>query len=196
MFFIFLGSLSENLLLYNFGPKLQEGKIGIRRNTFAEKNLQSPTGNISWQFVKELEKVQMEEGLRLANSLSSQHINYKNRIMNVRLATQTMSNGVADAMEFLDNKCKNLQFEDSAATVEFIRKIDRVFDILNSRNLFRRGFKAPIRSFSLRYVEEIFSETIEYLESLEIDDTNILFHYRKTFALGFISNMKSALGLV
>ncbi len=54
--------------------------------------------------------------------------------MSVRLAAQTLSSFVADAIEFLDVVMKNPKFQDSNGTVKFIRMIDRLFDMLNSRN--------------------------------------------------------------
>ena len=53
--------------------------------------------------------------------------------MNVRLAAQTLSSSVADAIEFLDVSMKLPEFQDSQPTVTFTRTIDRRFDILNSR---------------------------------------------------------------
>jgi hypothetical protein len=43
--------------------------------------------------------------------------------MNVKLAAQTLSFSV-----------KLNEFQGSAGTVKFVRKIDRLFDIMNSRN--------------------------------------------------------------
>jgi len=52
--------------------------------------------------------------------------------MKVKLAAQTLSSGVTDAIEYLCQKGEP-SFTNSQATVEFIRKINRLFDILNSR---------------------------------------------------------------
>ena len=35
-------------------------------------------------------------------------------------------------------------FEESEATTEFIKKVDMAFDMMNSRNPFALGFKAPV----------------------------------------------------
>lgn len=169
--------------------------LKLGRNSMAEKNIVSMLGPIKWSYIKELDIVQKNEQLSLANSLTSQHINFKNKVMNVRLAAQTLSSGVADAIEYLDNVCKLKEFENSSATVEFIRKIDKIFDILNCRNPFGKGYKAPIRPATIQYFEEIFSDATMYLKSLKIDGVPLLSHARKTFALGFILTMKSILGL-
>ncbi len=65
--------------------------------------------------------------------------------MNVRLAAQTLSSSVANAIEFLDKSSKLPSFCNSHGTVKFIHTIDRLFDILNSRNPIAKGFKTPFR---------------------------------------------------
>ncbi|KAB0803775.1 hypothetical protein PPYR_00745, partial [Photinus pyralis] len=71
----------------------------------------------------------------------------------------------------------------------------RAFDMLNSRNPYGRGFKAPIRPQSLKYYEEIFNTTKDYLKSLKVNNISLLHHQRKTFAVGFILTMEGIVGL-
>lgn len=168
--------------------------LKLARNTFAEKNISSSLGNISWEYVKELDSIQQIEQLRLANNLTSQHIFYKNKVMNVQLAAQALSSSVADAIEYLKG-CGVDKFKNSSATIEFIRFIDKLFDILNSRNPYGKGYKAPIRPTTLKYFEETFSKITEYLKSLKIDGIPILCHSRRTFAVGFMLTMESILAL-
>jgi len=54
--------------------------------------------------------------------------------MNVRLAAQTPSDSVADTLSYLKNQYD--LFSDVEPTAEFIRYINNVFDILNSRSKF------------------------------------------------------------
>lgn len=106
--------------------------------------------------------------------------------MNVSLAAQTLSSGVADAIEYL-RKCGGSNFQGSEATTLFIRRIDEMFDRLNSRNPFGRGFKQPIRPENTAYIFSNLSEYTDYLRSLHIEGVPILQHRRKTFALGLIT---------
>jgi len=85
-----------------------------------------------------LNSFQNKLGLKFANKLTAQHINYRNAVMKVKLEAQTLSSGVADAIEYLCQK-GNPSFRNSQATVYFIRQIDRLFDILNSRIPFSKG---------------------------------------------------------
>lgn len=73
-----------------------------------------------------------EEGLRLANELCNTLINFLQNKINVKLATRLSSSLVA--IEFLAK---------ITATEEYIRFLDRVFDLINAKN--PRGFKSPIR---------------------------------------------------
>ncbi|CAH2088525.1 unnamed protein product [Euphydryas editha] len=61
-----------------------------------------------------------EEGLKLANKITSNHVGFSGKKMNVKLAAQVLSNSVADAIEFLA-KNGDKRFEGSEATVEYIR---------------------------------------------------------------------------
>lgn len=54
--------------------------------------------------------------------------------MNVKLAVQTLSSSVADAIDILREDIKLPQFAGSEKTTEFIRIIDQLFDILNSKS--------------------------------------------------------------
>lgn len=62
--------------------------------------------------------------------------------MKVKLAAQTLSSSTASALEFV--KLSEVEeFKDCDGTIEFL-KIDEIFDFLNSRNPFGKGFKKPI----------------------------------------------------
>lgn len=73
------------------------------------------------------------------------HIQYWKMKMKVALAAQTLSSSVADAIEFCTRDLILPEFQGSEATVRFIRCIDRLFDFLNSRNPFEKGYKAPLQ---------------------------------------------------
>ncbi|KAJ8969866.1 hypothetical protein NQ314_001550 [Rhamnusium bicolor] len=62
--------------------------LKLARNAMAEKNLSSEDGPIKWDNLVKLNNIQNTEGLKFANALSSLHINYKNKVMNMKLAAQ------------------------------------------------------------------------------------------------------------
>ena len=98
-------------------------------------------GIIDWSFLRGLVKLQDEDSLSLGNSLNINHIVWQRHKMEVNLAVQTLSSSVANALEFLNDDFKVPDFKGCGPTMQFIRKIDRVFDILNSRNPYGKGFK-------------------------------------------------------
>ena len=154
-------------------------------------------GNIiEWQHIKELQKLQENQGLTLGNKLSSQHIQFQKHKMNVRLAAQTLSSSVANAIEFLDKSFKLPAFLNSNGTVQFIRTIDKLFDMLNSRNPLGNGYKTPLKLDNKSVWEEIFTSSAHYLLSLKTNATPPQFlstTQRKTFIIGFVACVKSTI---
>ena len=117
--------------------------------------------------------------------------------MNVKLAAQTLSSSVADAIEFLasSQEYKN-KFPNSSGAIKFIRIIDRLFDILNSRNPMGKGFKQPLRLESKATWEEILTSTAHYLLTLRTNSSQLLsIHARKTFIIGFVVTIKSTIAM-
>ena len=78
--------------------------------------------------------------------------------MNVRLAAQTLSSSVANAIGFLDKSAKFPTFFESYGTVKFIHTIDKLSDMLNSQNPCGKGFKTPLRLKSVNTWKEIFCQ--------------------------------------
>ena len=119
--------------------------LKLARNALAHIGsiVDSENNIITWKLFSSLNKIQQFEGFKLANKFSSRHLQFQKHKMNVQLATQTLSSSVADAIEFLDKSIKLTEFRNSAGTVKFIRLVDRVFDILNSRNPTAHGLLRP-----------------------------------------------------
>lgn len=164
--------------------------LKLCRNSLAETEISSSLGPISFKFIKRLHDLQEKENFKFANSLSNQHINFSGKKMNVKLAAQTISASVADAIDFL-RRSGNSDFFYSEATTEFIRIFDRLFDMMNSRNIYAKGFKSPLSLKNKEVWENIFKKSEMYIKQLKIGYKNILQHVRKTFALGFLVNISS-----
>ena len=111
--------------------------------------------------------------------------------MNVKVAAQTLSSSVADAMEYL-MKSGHPNFADAKGTIRFIRIIDQLFDLLNSRNPFGKGFKKPLFLHDDARWKSTIDRSINYLMSLtDKSGTPLIRHRRKTFVLGFIAALKN-----
>ena len=154
--------------------------------------------SVRWKDIKDLKNLQQSAGLNLKNKLSSNHLRFQKHKMNVQLAAQTISSSVADAIEFLEKSPKFPNFEGSLGTVKFIRVIDRLFDMLNSRNPHGQGFKAPFRPHTKDTWEEIFLSSAKCLLSLQTASTTsqlLCNPQRKTFVIGFTACIKSTIAM-
>ena len=121
----------------------------------------------------------MDEGFRFGNKLSKKHIEYKRLKMNVSIAAQTLSSSVADALEFL-MQAKEPEFIEAAGIIRFIRYIDKLFNLLNSRNLNAKGFKKHLKSIDGALWMNTIAECTIYLSRLKtVEATPILKHRRK-----------------
>ncbi|KAL4091716.1 hypothetical protein QTP88_026364 [Uroleucon formosanum] len=147
--------------------------VKLARNTLGNnKTLISNDGAVKWSYIDQLFEVQNQLSLKFANKLSQAHVKWQNNKMKVKLAAQTLSASTADALTFLKNMHMD-NFHNVDATVIFCRNIDRLFDFLNTRNPFGKGFKSPI-----------FPSNIDFLESVvvPIDHIEILFsRFRQKF---------------
>ena len=121
--------------------------VKLLRNCFDDNGIiiTEDGREVRWQYVRELVNLQEREGLRLANRLTKSHLQWRNQKMKVRLAVQVFSKSVADALTYCNENLKLPQFEGCEATVEFIRHVNDVFDVLNSKNPLAQGTRAPLR---------------------------------------------------
>lgn len=89
---------------------------------------------IRWKYFEDLVQFQTTEGLHAGNKLKRRHIEWEREKMKVKLAAQTFSRSVADALIFLRTDLKNINFKESHATEKFCRHFNDLFDIFNSRS--------------------------------------------------------------
>lgn len=83
------------------------------------------------------------------------------------------------------------QFSNVAATSEYCRAIDRIFDFLNSKSKFSKGFKSPIFKSNIHTSECIIIPLIRYLYSLKFKGLPLYTSNKKTFIIGFSIAVKS-----
>lgn len=109
--------------------------IKLVRNCFGAMKVLENSSNdpIKWDFISNLAELQNVEGLHAATKLRNRHLQWSREVMKVRLAVQTISRSVADAITFLRENIQHPSFLVSRATSEFILKFNNLFDIFNSR---------------------------------------------------------------
>ncbi|KAK6175150.1 hypothetical protein SNE40_013672 [Patella caerulea] len=113
--------------------------------------------------------------------------------MKVNLAAPTLSSSVPDSF---DQHLKLKEFGNSQATVRFIRIIDRLFDILHSRNPLTKNYTAPLRSSNEHFWMLFLLEAYEYISKLTNNNGNLMTSSRgKTPFIGLMCAIKSALEL-
>lgn len=103
--------------------------------------------------------------------------------MNVKLATQTLSERVYSSLRFVETS-NTTGFEGSVATAKFCLIFNNVFDILNCKNKYskRNKFNIPIEnsSFSFLYENAKQFELYIYIGLKDQFGTPILKSNRKT----------------
>lgn len=94
------------------------------------------------------------------------------------------------------NDVKDPNFKGAEATIRFIRLIDRLFDLLNSRNPLGKTYKAPIKRENKDFWNDFFENGLEYLKGLKHSDERPLYDSKnKVPILGFSITIKSIIGM-
>jgi len=105
--------------------------------------------------------------LHLATKIRSRHIHFFKEKMKVKLAAQTLSESVAKALTYSSEQNFS-NFQNTNATSEFCKKINDIFDVLNTRNfLGKTQFKRPLYLNNELFLKSFISSFIEYLSSLQ-----------------------------
>lgn len=143
--------------------------IKLARNCLGNKKTLYDVHNekIEWRFFEDLVSLQTSEDFNIGNKLSKIHIEFHNRKMNVRIAAETLSNSTATSMEFLNKVMKNEKFLHSEATVQYIRVIDKLFDIMNTKpNHCDEIYKQPISEDNINKICDYFqfAKNFSYLK--------------------------------
>lgn len=168
--------------------------LKLVRNALATyKVLYDGNGNkIEWKYFETLEEFRSEKGYALAHKLTKNHIQWYRAPMRVYLAAETLSNSVADAMDFLKSKGK-AEFSGCAATTRFIRYFNNIFDASNSDRVTNAKFKSSITPNNQVQIFSYFQDAIEYILSLSVDvngtRTRLVYSRRRTAFRGLIINM-------
>lgn len=180
--------LKANLDIFSkdFKPYIENPVNGdkiyiILDNCHAEKLIRNTLGNkgviydgdmnrIEWKHLINLEKISRENGLR-THKLTKKHIDFKSSIMNVKIASETLSNSVADSLQFLLDKGVN-GFTQVAPLIQMIRTFNNLFDIFNSRSILNKEmFKRAMNATNKDEIVHFFKEAEKYIKKLKIDGT-------------------------
>lgn len=170
--------------------------IKLIRNAFGELKLFYDLygRKINFNLLERLLQLQEAEGLHMGTKMTKAHLYFAKQKMKVRLATQLLSNSVADALEFCQKELRLYGFEDCEGTINFIRILNDVFDVLNSCSIRPPGWKKAICPENIGLVEAFFEGAISYISNLKFPSGNLVIDSkRKTGFIGLIIDMRSAI---
>lgn len=145
------------------------------RNTLARKKVIIDDNNnkIEWKYIVSLYDHTKNDSTR-CHKITKKHIQWQQNIMNVRIAVETMSESVASYMEYL-MKQNHPDFVGAAPTIRFIRFMNRLFDVFNSKKKNHSDlFKRSLNSDNSRVIFDFFDTAVEYLKSLKVEETRKL----------------------
>ena len=173
--------------------------IKLLRNSLASgEDMFDGEGNlISWDHVVQLNKYQNEMGLSAGTKLTDAHIRWFEDKMRVKLAAQTLSKSVGDALMYL-KESKVPGFEDVQGTAKFCYNCNDGFDILNSRSPYdnRVHYKNP---FSEKNIEDFTAKSqsiISYISKIRYKDEKLLTLSRKKAGfVGMMTSLRSAISI-
>lgn len=158
--------------------------VKLLRNLFAELKILVDDNNniIRWDYLPMVNDLQIKEGLRLSNKLRTPHIQYYKQKIKVKLAVQVFSASVADALEICKTDLQLPEFAEAESTIKFIRIINDLFDISNSRNTKQFRFKQPLHEGNSIIILEKLKDCYNYLSQLcmcKDGSYQLLIHTRK-----------------
>lgn len=120
---------------------------------------------IEWKYFERLVAIKNQDGLS-THKMTTAHINYSRNEMRVSLAAQTFSQSAALSMESLMRR-KYPGFENTDGTIEFTKRLDTLFDTMNSDQLQTDNrFKSPINVMTKIEIFQFLDDTADYLKRL------------------------------
>lgn len=168
--------------------------LKLIRNFFGTNpNLKNSNNErIMWGYLQKLVELQENEGLLAATKLKRRHLQWVREKMRVKIAAQTLSRSVSDALIFLEKDLKLADFQGASATAEFILVFNNLFDIFNSRNLYSTyKYKRPISDRNKDFTFSYLNYAKNYILGLTEDNDLVTQCGRKTGFLGFLICVES-----
>lgn len=169
--------------------------LKLARNCFASKKhvlFDADNRKIDFRFIELLHETQQKIEWNLANKITKVHLQWYNKKMNVKIAAQTLSESVANCLEFL--KTHDECFQDVDGTVLYIRTMNNIFDVMNSTKADgAKGYKRSLTKTTHSDFVNMFHFAKEYIKGLKVEIRGvlkpILASRVRTAYFGFYHNM-------
>lgn len=134
--------------------------LKLVRKHFSSKMIYHNDKLVDWDLLAILVEKQSLDNFNLCNKLTTQHIKWHQKPMNVRLASETLSNSVANTLEQL-RKDGYDEFKNSETTEEFCRMFNNSFDIQNF------GCSQEDNTYKQRICNETADHIFEFAEQMK-----------------------------
>ena len=167
--------------------------IKLARNAFGDmKVIKDSNGSlIEWSYIAKLHEIQKKDILHLGNKVKTQHVQWQNHKVKIKVAAQTLSFSVAATIYYLRG-LKLPKFRDSKQITEFIMTMNILFDVFNSNNKVGKVMKAALTPENFVDTKNYANNCIEYLKTLtDATGKKIIDGPRKTFIIGFGTSAQS-----
>lgn len=160
------------------------------------KSFKCGTDSIDWDYFEKLVNLQIKEGLHAGTKIKNRHLDWTREKMKVKIAAQTLSKSVSDALNYLNKDLSHPNFINSQATSDFVLACNDIFDIFNSRNKFAKyQFKRALCKETEQAIFTRLNEIKQFFTSITYEGQSILASGRKTGFLGFLICIESLKGL-
>uniref|UniRef100_A0A8D1N548 THAP domain containing 9 n=1 Tax=Sus scrofa TaxID=9823 RepID=A0A8D1N548_PIG len=165
--------------------------LRLVRNAFQNfQSIQFINGTAHWQHLVELVTFQEQE-LSNIERIPRKLASLKHHILKTNGAAQLFSESMASALECL-RSLGLPPFQNCVGTIHFLRLINNLFDIFNSRNYYGKGLKGPLVPKTFNKINHVLIEAKTIFVTLSDSNNNqIIKGKRKLGFLGFLLNAES-----
>lgn len=122
---------------------------------------------IEWSYFEKLVDIKEKDDFN-THKMTKTHIDYRQHEMKVSLAAQTFSNSTANSLKSLMDR-RYPGFENASGTIEFTKRMNKLFDVLNSDQQCGNIFKSSITSETSSEIIPFLDDTAEYLKALTFE---------------------------
>ncbi|XP_010013657.1 PREDICTED: DNA transposase THAP9 [Nestor notabilis] len=179
------GSAQSIMYLFDVCHALQL----IRNALQCFQKIEWPGDTVRWQHVVELAALQEQRVLEPCSPKSGIPGSKGSYYLKVNLATQLFSEGVADALEHLQN-LGLASFQNCSGTVKFVRLMSHLCDVFHGRGPYRMGLKGPLLAGNYTKITHLFNEAKSFFVTLT--DSMGRYIIKSKRKLGFLSLLLNA----
>ncbi|NXJ65457.1 THAP9 transposase, partial [Rostratula benghalensis] len=144
---------------------------------------------VQWQHVVELAALREQRVLEPCSPKSARHGSEQSYHLKVNLATPLFSEGVADALEHLQN-LGLASFQNCSGTVKFVRLMSHLCDVFHGTGPYRRGLKGPLTAGNYTKISHLFNEAKSFFVTLMDSMGKLIIKSKRK--LGFMSFLLNA----